>query len=87
MFIQTDLCLVCVFVFYAFLDGYSSTIQGLLDWFDVDLGLTNLLLFRLICVLFVSFALLLLSPCPFWTSALPPPRKEDFTGQYMRVCI
>jgi len=25
-----------------FLDGYCSTVQGLLDWFEVDLGFTEL---------------------------------------------
>ena len=25
------------------LDGYCSTVQGLLDWFEVDLGFTELL--------------------------------------------
>ena len=29
-----------------FLDGYCSTIQDLLDWFEVDLGFTKLCLFR-----------------------------------------
>jgi len=27
-----------------FLDGYCSTVQGLLDWFEVDLGFTEQLL-------------------------------------------
>jgi len=31
-------------------DGYCSTVQGLLDWFEVDLGFTELYLFRQICV-------------------------------------
>jgi len=26
-----------------FLDGYCSTVQGLLDWFEVDLRFTKLL--------------------------------------------
>ena len=26
-----------------FLDGYCSTVQGLLDWFEVQLGFTELL--------------------------------------------
>jgi len=26
----------------AFLDGYCSTVQGLLDWFEVDLGFPEL---------------------------------------------
>ena len=28
---------------HTFLDGYCSTVQGLLDWFEVDLGFTELL--------------------------------------------
>jgi len=31
---------------HAFLDGYCSTVQDLLDWFEVDLGFTKLYLFR-----------------------------------------
>ena len=27
---------------YSFVDGYWSTLQGLLDWFEVDLGFTEL---------------------------------------------
>ena len=27
---------------FFFFDGYCSTVQGLLDWFEVDLGLTKL---------------------------------------------
>jgi len=27
---------------YTFVDGYCSTVQGLLDWFEVDLGFTEL---------------------------------------------
>jgi len=35
-------------VFHASLDGYCSTVQGLLDWFQVDLRVPELVLFRLI---------------------------------------
>ena len=31
---------------HTFLDGYCSTVQDLLDWFEVDLGITKLYLFR-----------------------------------------
>jgi len=31
---------VCVSVCAFFFDGYCSTVQGLLDWFEVDLGFT-----------------------------------------------
>ena len=27
---------------HTFVDGYCSTLQGLLDWFEVDLGFTEL---------------------------------------------
>jgi len=30
--------------YHTFLDGYCSTVQGLLDWFEVDLEFTELLL-------------------------------------------
>ena len=36
---------------YIFLDGYYSTVQGLLDWFEVDLGFTELLFTQIdLCV-------------------------------------
>jgi len=39
----------------SFLDGYCSTVQGLLDWFEVDLGFTELLFIQIdlgvMCVL------------------------------------
>jgi len=39
-----------------FLDGYCSTVQGLLDWFEVDLGLTELLFIQIdLCVLCLLF--------------------------------
>ena len=43
----------------AFLDGYCSTVQGLLDWFEVDLGFTKIFFSSLICVL-----------CVFWISVV-----------------
>ena len=41
-----------------FLDGYCSTVQGLLDWFEVDLGLTELLFIQIdffYSVFFIQF--------------------------------
>jgi len=39
---------------YTFLDGYCSTVQGLLDWFEVDLGFTELLFIQIdLCVMCV----------------------------------
>jgi len=35
-----DAMYVCIIL--SFLDGYYSTVQGLLDWFEVDLGFTKL---------------------------------------------
>ena len=38
---------------YTFLDGYCSTVQGLLDWFEVDLGFTELLFIQIdLCVMY-----------------------------------
>ena len=53
-------CLYCVCLVFKWsvsrtwttlLDRHCSTVQSLLDWFEVDLGFTKHLLFRLICVL------------------------------------
>jgi len=39
---------------HPFLDGYCSTVQGLLDWFEVDLGFTELSFIQIdLCVLCV----------------------------------
>ena len=40
-------------LYRALVDGYCSTVQALLDWFEVDLGSPSFPLFRLICVLCV----------------------------------
>jgi len=36
-------CMYLTCISHTFLDGYCSTLQGLLDWFEVDLGFTELL--------------------------------------------
>ena len=51
-----------------FLDGYCSTVQVLLDWFEVDLGFTELSFIQIdLCVLcdFVLYSRVSLSSCPF----------------------
>jgi len=51
-----------------FLDGYCSTVQGLLNWFEVDLGFTELSFIQInLCVLcvFVLYSRVSLSSCPF----------------------
>ena len=53
VFLWVRRALLCVFT--AFVDGYCSTVQGLFDWFEVDLGFPELVLFRLICILSVFF--------------------------------
>jgi len=46
----------------AYLDGYCSTLQGLLDWFEVDLGFTELLFIQIdLCVMCVLLALVVRS--------------------------
>jgi len=41
-------------VFTTFVDGYCSTVQDLLDWFEVDLGFTELLFTQIdLCVMYV----------------------------------
>jgi len=57
------------------LDGYCSTVQGLLDWFEVDLASPSFCLFRLISV-FCVFLFSTPSHSPlvlFRTPALLPP--------------
>jgi len=59
-------------------DAYCSTVQGLLDWFEVDLGFTELLFIQIdLCVVcvFVLYSPVSLSSCPFFGHpALPPAR-------------
>jgi len=54
---------------YMFLDGYCSTVQGLLDWFEVDLlGFTEFSFIQIdLCVLcvLVLYSRVSLSSCPF----------------------
>jgi len=45
---------VCITYVCTFFDGYCSTVQGLLDWFEVDLGFTKLSFIQIdLCVLCV----------------------------------
>ena len=46
VFLWVPRALLCVFT--AFVDGYCSTVQGLLDWSEVDLGFPELVLLRFI---------------------------------------
>jgi len=39
-----------------FLDGYCSTVQGLLDWFEVDLGFTELLFIQIWYVTWLMYS-------------------------------
>jgi len=58
------------------LDGYCSTVQGLLDWFEVDLGFTELLFIQIdMCVMCV-FVLL-----------LSDSRTLDFSADQTPLCI
>jgi len=68
LFFSSIFFVLFLFFLHPFLDGYCSTVQGLLDWFEVDLGFTELLLIqidlRVMCV-FVLYSPVSLSSCPF----------------------
>ena len=39
-------------IMWSFVDGYSRTVQGLLDWLEGDLGFTELLFVQIdLCVM------------------------------------
>jgi len=64
----------------AFLDGYCSTVQGLLDWFEVELGFTELSFIQIdLCVLcvFVLYSCVSLSSCPFWKFCTASPARWE----------
>ena len=63
-----------------FFDGYCSTVQGLLDWFEVDLGFTELSFIQIdLCVLCVFFlySRVSLSSVPFWTFCTASPARWE----------
>ena len=42
---------------FTILDGYCSTVQGLLDWFEVDRGFTVLLFIQIdLCVTHMNYS-------------------------------
>ena len=48
-------------------DGYWSTVQGLLDWFEVDLGFTELLFIQIdLCDMCVFVPYVTLAECHMW---------------------
>ena len=48
--VDKRLCIVHELI--TFFDGYCSTVQGLLDWFEVELGFTELLFIQIdLCVM------------------------------------
>ena len=71
---------------HPFLDGYCSTVQGWLDWTEVDLGFTKLLFIQtdlsVMCV-FVLYAPLSLSFCPFLDILHCLPRAVPHTHTQM----
>jgi len=78
---------------HRFLDGYCSAVQGLLNWFKVDLGFTKLCVFRLICVpcdFMISSFVSSLSFCSslvlFGRLALPPPRGVSVSRVSPQSC-
>jgi len=76
-------------LFLFFFDGYCSTVQGLLDWFEVDFGFTELSYIQIDCVFCVflfstpaSHSLLEL----LGHSALPPPRGGSASRVSPQFC-
>jgi len=63
------------------LDGYCSTVQGLLEWFEVDLGFTEIWFIQIdLCVLLVFGSLLprlTLFLSIFWTSCTASPARWE----------
>ena len=59
-----------------FFDGYCSTVQGLLDWFEVDLGFTELSLIQIdyifcrichtLCMICHTFCMICSTFCIMW---------------------
>jgi len=60
-FLQSPISIDDPVLYTSFLDGYCSTLQGLLDWFEVDLGFTELSFIQIdlcvvrVFVLYTSF--------------------------------
>ena len=64
----------------SFFDGYCSTVQCFLDWFEVDSGFTELPFIQIdlnvVCV-FVLYSRVSLSSCPFWTFCTASPARWE----------
>ena len=72
------------------LDGYCSTVQGLLDWFEVDLGFTELSFLQIdMCVLcdFVLYSRVSLSSCPSTETHTTPTRANPLTLAHTRLLV
>jgi len=72
-----------------FLDGYCATVQGLLDWFEVDLIFTKLRFFRLIFLLSVFCVSYVTSRSPLVLCgrlALPSPRGGSASRVIPQSC-
>ena len=59
---------------HAFFDGYCSTVQGLLGWFEVDLGFIRAFIFsnRFVCSVCICSPLVL-----FWTFCTASPARWE----------
>ena len=80
--------LSCTFMKDTIMDGYCSTVQGLLDWFEVDFGFTELSFIQIdLCVLcdFVLHSRVSLSSCPFLDILHCLPRSAEASVNRSKV--
>jgi len=65
---------------HSFLDGYCSSVQSLLDLFEVDLGFTKLWFIQTdLCVVCVFVLYSLAFSCPLWTRG-----EWEFSFKYLK---
>ena len=78
-------CRPPLLLFFFFFDGYCSTVQGLLDWFEADLGFTELSFIRGVCRPPLQFILSVQTcTCVYSQYALIVIRDSFFGSYFLR---